>query len=151
MLGFLIFFQVTLFLSLIKTVLCCKNEASHWCREQNVRMQQCRSRCGVQGGLCSISLRAGRESSPDSEFSWSCHIPPLDRALSERLLDSCQTFWFACILSRHHKGLVCPDAFFSPKTTVVGLIKNIVSAIQQVSSRSHLSRLVCFVLFNQCF
>lgn len=49
MLGFLIFFQVTLFLSLIKALLCCRNEASYWYREQRVRMQQCRLRCGVKG------------------------------------------------------------------------------------------------------
>lgn len=49
MLGMRVFFQVTLFLSLIRAVLCCKNEASPWYREQNVRMQQCRLWCGVDG------------------------------------------------------------------------------------------------------
>lgn len=49
MLGFLIFFQVTLFLSLIKALLCCRNEASYWYREQHVRMQQCGLQCGVKG------------------------------------------------------------------------------------------------------
>lgn len=49
MLAFLVFFQVTLFPSLIEATLFCKNEASHWFREQNVTMQQCRLQCGVEG------------------------------------------------------------------------------------------------------
>lgn len=52
-------FQVTMFLSLVKAMLCCEDETSHWFREQNGRMQQCRLQCGMEGSAPLCTRLAG--------------------------------------------------------------------------------------------
>lgn len=92
-----------------------------------------------------MEWRALLHSTPDWESFPDNESP--SGAGTSLLWKGCQILCFACILSRH-LDLFVQMLFFL--NCSFGLIKNIVSAIQHARSRSDLSRLVCFVLFNRC-